>query len=58
MTFAEAEDRLAEDSLVAVEQGQNSLDVAPGIVIATDPKTGTRVDKDAEVKVLVSLGPS
>ncbi|WP_106813692.1 Stk1 family PASTA domain-containing Ser/Thr kinase [Microbacterium timonense] len=58
MTFDEASDRLAQDSLVAVQQGRNSLEVAPGEVIDTDPPSGTRVDRDSEINVFVSLGPA
>ena len=58
LTFAEAQERLAEDSLVAVERGENSLDIEPGLAIGTDPPSGTRVDKDAEIVVLISLGPA
>ncbi|WP_169582729.1 Stk1 family PASTA domain-containing Ser/Thr kinase [Microbacterium thalassium] len=58
MTFAEAQQRLAEDSLVAVERGENSLEIEPGLAIGTDPPSGTRVDKDAEIVVLISLGPA
>ncbi|MCC2031891.1 Stk1 family PASTA domain-containing Ser/Thr kinase [Microbacterium allomyrinae] len=58
MSFAEASDRLAQDSLVATEQGENSLEVAAGQVIRTDPPSGARVDRDAAVTVFVSLGPA
>jgi serine/threonine-protein kinase len=58
MTFDEASARLQEDSLVAVQQGENSLEVAAGQVIRTVPGGGTRVDKDTEVDVFVSLGPA
>ncbi|GAA1987493.1 Stk1 family PASTA domain-containing Ser/Thr kinase [Microbacterium pumilum] len=58
LTFAEAESRLADDSLVAVEKGVSSLDAEPGIVVGTEPTSGTRVDKDSKVTVLVSLGPA
>ena len=51
-------DRSPTDSLVAVEQGENSLEVAAGQVIGTNPPQGTRVDKDTEVNVFVSLGPA
>ena len=53
-----AQAQLAEDSLIAVEQGENSLDVPIGQVIGTDPPSGARVEKDSEVAVLVSLGPA
>ncbi|HWR85412.1 MAG TPA: Stk1 family PASTA domain-containing Ser/Thr kinase [Rhodoglobus sp.] len=58
MTFEQAESRLAEDSLVAAEQGEHSLDVAPGTVIRTDPQSGARVDRETTVNVWVSLGPA
>jgi beta-lactam-binding protein with PASTA domain/tRNA A-37 threonylcarbamoyl transferase component Bud32 len=57
-TFADAETRLAEDSLVAVLEEENSLDVEAGTVISTDPGPGARVDQDTEVTVVVSLGPA
>ena len=57
-TFEEASEILAADSLVAVQQGENSLEVAAGQVIRTNPPQGTRVDKDTEVNVFVSLGPA
>lgn len=57
-TFAAAQERLAQDSLIAVQREENSLDVAAGTVIRTDPPSGTRVDRDAEVLVIVSLGPA
>ncbi|WP_349427752.1 Stk1 family PASTA domain-containing Ser/Thr kinase [Microbacterium sp. LWS13-1.2] len=57
-TFDEASEILAADSLVAVQQGENSLEVAAGQVIRTNPPQGTRVDKDTEVNVFVSLGPA
>ena len=58
MTFPEAAERLAEDSLVALERGEHSLEVAAGQVITTDPRPGTRVDRESEVAVVVSLGPA
>ncbi|MFE5410322.1 Stk1 family PASTA domain-containing Ser/Thr kinase [Microbacterium sp. NPDC056569] len=58
MTFEEASARLQQDSLVAVQQGENSLEVAAGLVIRSDPDGGTRVDQGAEVNVFVSLGPA
>ncbi|MFB8147371.1 Stk1 family PASTA domain-containing Ser/Thr kinase [Microbacterium sp. NPDC056003] len=58
LAFADAQARLAEDSLVAVEQGQTSLDVEAGLAIGTDPRWGTRVEKESEVTVLISLGPA
>ncbi|WEG10149.1 Stk1 family PASTA domain-containing Ser/Thr kinase [Microbacterium horticulturae] len=57
-TFAQAKASLAEQQLGAKKAGQNSLDVAAGRVISTDPGPGTRLDKDATVTVTVSLGPA
>jgi beta-lactam-binding protein with PASTA domain/tRNA A-37 threonylcarbamoyl transferase component Bud32 len=57
-TFAEAKDRLAADTLVAVEKSETSLEVAAGEVIRTDPGSGTRVEQDSTVDVYVSLGPA
>ncbi|MDY0910006.1 Stk1 family PASTA domain-containing Ser/Thr kinase [Microbacterium sp. CFBP9034] len=58
MTFEEASARLDEDSLVAVEKGENSLEVEVGRVIGTDPQSGARVEQDSEVTVLISRGPA
>ncbi|GAA1932899.1 Stk1 family PASTA domain-containing Ser/Thr kinase [Microbacterium aoyamense] len=57
-TFQQASDRLLQDTLVAVEKSENSLEVAAGTVIRTVPEAGTRVDKNAPVEVYVSLGPA
>ncbi|HET6300298.1 Stk1 family PASTA domain-containing Ser/Thr kinase, partial [Microbacterium sp.] len=57
-TFAEAQQLLAAESLVAVEEGENSLDVEPGLVIRSEPPVGARVEKESEVRVIVSLGPA
>ncbi|AZC13748.1 Stk1 family PASTA domain-containing Ser/Thr kinase [Microbacterium sp. ABRD28] len=57
-TFAEAQTSLAEQSLRAEERGEYSVDVETGLVIETDPPPGARVDKDALVTVIVSLGPA
>jgi serine/threonine-protein kinase len=56
-TFADAQARLAQDTLVAVEEGVYSLDVPVGTVVDTDPPPGTRVDKETSVTVMVSQGP-
>ncbi len=58
MTFEQAQTKLAEDSLVAVQKGENSLEVPAGKVVGTDPPAGTHVDKDSTVNVVVSLGPA
>jgi len=57
-TFDEAAAALQQESLIAVQaDGEYTLDVAEGLVIRTDPGPGERVDKDATVSVILSLGP-
>ncbi|KQZ83987.1 serine/threonine protein kinase [Microbacterium sp. Root166] len=58
LTFVQAQERLAQDSLVAVEQGENSLDIPLGQVIRTEPGSGTRVEQDSSIDVYISLGPA
>ncbi|WP_194408781.1 Stk1 family PASTA domain-containing Ser/Thr kinase [Microbacterium cremeum] len=58
MTFEQASAELEQDTLVAVRQEASSLDVPAGEVISTDPGPGTRVERDSEVTVVVSLGPA
>ncbi|HEX5859968.1 MAG TPA: PASTA domain-containing protein, partial [Microbacterium sp.] len=55
--FADAQQVLADESLVAVQQDVYDIDVAPGLVVGTDPPAGSRLDKNATVTVLVSQGP-
>jgi beta-lactam-binding protein with PASTA domain/tRNA A-37 threonylcarbamoyl transferase component Bud32 len=58
MTFEQAQATLAEQTLVATQgAGEHSRDVASGLAIRTDPVAGARVEKDAEVAVVLSLGP-
>nr|WP_241742299.1 Stk1 family PASTA domain-containing Ser/Thr kinase [Microbacterium yannicii] len=57
-SFEEAAAIFEEDSLIAVQQGENSLEVAAGQVIRTNPPQGTRVEKSSEINVFVSLGPA
>ncbi|MFT4281861.1 Stk1 family PASTA domain-containing Ser/Thr kinase [Microbacterium sp.] len=57
-SFDEAAAELRSHELTAVQEGQNSLDVAEGDTIRTDPEPGTRVEKRAPVTVIVSLGPA
>ena len=57
-TFEDAAARLQQDTLVAVQgEGEHSLEVDEGLVIRTDPGPGERVDKEATVSVILSLGP-
>ncbi len=57
LTFEQAQQRLAEDGLLAVQQDVYDIDAAPGVVVGTDPPAGSRLEKDASVQVLVSQGP-
>ncbi|WP_431803950.1 Stk1 family PASTA domain-containing Ser/Thr kinase [Microbacterium sp. bgisy203] len=57
-TIEEATGILAEHTLVAVRGEENSRDVAAGLTIRTDPESGARVDRDASVTVVISLGPA
>ncbi|WP_127818591.1 PASTA domain-containing protein, partial [Microbacterium sp. CPCC 204701] len=58
MTFEAAAAELEQDTLIAVRQDANSLDIPVGHVISTDPSAGMRVERDSEVTVMVSLGPA
>lgn len=57
-TFQDAERTLAGLDLVAVEGGEHTLDVAEGRAIRTEPGSGARLEKNAEVEVILSLGPA
>ncbi|WP_448388724.1 Stk1 family PASTA domain-containing Ser/Thr kinase [Microbacterium aurum] len=56
-TIEEATGILAEHALVAVPGQDYSRDVPLGQAIRTDPEAGARVAKDAQVTVVISLGP-
>lgn len=56
-SFDDAKALLATQSLQAVQQDQYNLDVAAGTTLGSQPGSGTRVDKDSIVTVLVSQGP-
>lgn len=58
LTFEAASERLADEGLVARERGEHSLEVEAGRTIGTDPTAGTRLEQDAAVEVIVSLGPA
>ncbi|QAY61602.1 Stk1 family PASTA domain-containing Ser/Thr kinase [Microbacterium protaetiae] len=57
-SFAQAQTALVEANLVPEKKTENSLDVAEGQVISTDPGAGARLDKASAVTVTVSLGPA
>ena len=55
---ADATARLLQDTLIATgTDGQYSSDVAAGSVIDTDPRAGSRVDRESGVALILSLGP-
>ncbi|MDR6867795.1 serine/threonine-protein kinase [Microbacterium resistens] len=58
MSFAEASAALTQEGFVAVEGAENSVDVAPGVSIRSDPTAGERLDKGATVTVVISQGPA
>ncbi len=49
---------LAGQSLAAIPAEDYSRDVPAGQAIGTDPPSGTRVERDSEVTVVMSLGPA
>ncbi|MBN9215959.1 MAG: serine/threonine protein kinase [Microbacterium sp. SCN 70-200] len=57
-TIDEAQGILAAQSLIAVPGEENSREVPTGQAIRTEPGAGTRVDKNSEVTVVISLGPA
>jgi eukaryotic-like serine/threonine-protein kinase len=56
-SFAAAQERLQQDSLVAVEEGVYDLDIPFGQVVGSSPGPGDRVERDASIGVRISLGP-
>ncbi len=57
-SLEEASTTIEAESLTAVQgEGRYSLEVEPGLVIATDPEPGERLERNAEVSVILSLGP-
>ncbi len=57
-SFEEATVILDAEDLIAVAGQDYSRDVPSGRTIRTDPEAGVRVEKDAEVTVVISLGPA
>jgi beta-lactam-binding protein with PASTA domain/tRNA A-37 threonylcarbamoyl transferase component Bud32 len=58
LSFSEAQAVLADEGLLAEEEGRSSLEVEAGRIIESEPGSGTRVDKETTVTVFVSLGPA
>ncbi len=57
-TYEDASAALIDAGFVPVRAEENSIDVDRDIAIRSDPDTGARLDKGAEVTVYVSLGPA
>ncbi len=57
-SIEDASATLSAHGLVAVPGQDYSRDVPAGQAIGTDPTSGTRVEKDAQVTVVISLGPA
>ena len=57
-SFAEAQQILAEQSFQAVQKDVYDLDVAPGVVVGTEPGAGSRLDKDAHGRSARLAGPA
>ncbi len=58
LTYEEAANALSAEGFVPVRGEENSIDVARDQTIRTDPDEGARLDKGAEVTVIVSAGPA
>ncbi|WP_203135532.1 Stk1 family PASTA domain-containing Ser/Thr kinase [Microbacterium sp. JZ31] len=58
MTFAEAQQLLADVELVAVEDSDDDPYVPAGQAIRTEPEIGTPTDKGGDVRVFISTGPA
>lgn len=58
MSFDDAEDLLADNTLTARRNEVHSLEVPAGEAIGTDPGTGVLVDRDSTVTVNISSGPA
>lgn len=56
-TFADAEARLAQDTLVAQAEEVYDLNAPVGQVVGTSPGPGERVDRDSTIVIQVSRGP-
>ena len=57
-TYEAAAQKLQEDGLTPVRVDATDYDVPEGTVIRTDPEAGIRLERDAEVSVIVSTGPA
>ncbi len=57
-SYDQAAAALEMEGFVPVRGEENSIDVAPDVVIRTDPDEGARLDKGTEITVFVSVGPA
>ncbi|KQZ25295.1 Stk1 family PASTA domain-containing Ser/Thr kinase [Microbacterium sp. Root553] len=58
MSYDDAANALTAEGFVPVRGEENSIDVARDQTIRSDPDEGARLDKGAEVTVVVSIGPA
>lgn len=58
LAYAEASAALTDAGFVPVEGAENSLDVAAGLAVRTDPENGSRQDRGTEITVYISQGPA
>lgn len=56
-TYDEAAAALTDEGLTPVRGEEYSVDVEKDVAIRTDPQAGDRLEKGAEVSVIISLGP-
>lgn len=56
-TYDQAAGVLTDEGLTPVRGEEYSVDVEKDLAIRTDPQSGDRLEKGAEVTVLISLGP-
>lgn len=58
LSYDDAAAALVADGFTPVRGEENSVEVAAGETIRSDPGEGERLDKGAEVTVIVSIGPA
>ncbi|HCJ49521.1 MAG TPA: Stk1 family PASTA domain-containing Ser/Thr kinase [Microbacterium sp.] len=58
MTFAAAQDLLAENDLTAVAEEVHDLNVPEGEALGSSPSAGARLDRESSVTVQISAGPA
>ncbi len=58
LSYDDAAAALVSDGFTPVRGEENSVEVAAGETIRSDPGEGERLDKGAEVTVIVSIGPA